>query len=168
MQNKLIKLSSEILQICDKNKITISSAESCTGGLISQYFTSHPGSSKVFLGGFVTYSNNSKIKILNVKEETLKNYGAVSENTVIEMSEAAKIILNTDISLAVSGIAGPDGGSNDKPVGLELPDNITLCVIPNLVQASILIDDSMEADECIITFFSLPLKFLILSRSNLF
>ena len=118
MQNKLNKLSREILQICDKNKITISSAESCTGGLISQYFTSHPGSSKVFLGGFVTYSNNSKIKILNVKEETLKNYGAVSENTVIEMSEAAKIILNTDISLAVSGIAGPDGGSKDKPVGL--------------------------------------------------
>ena len=118
MHNKLINLSKEVLQICISLNITISSAESCTGGLIAQYLTSHSGSSNIFLGGFVTYSNDSKIKLLNVKKDTINNFGAVSENTVIQMSEGAKNILNSDISVAVSGIAGPKGGSLDKPIGL--------------------------------------------------
>ena len=118
MHNELNNLSKEILQICISANITISSAESCTGGLIAQYLTSHSGSSNIFLGGFITYSNDSKIKLLNVKTNTINNYGAVSKNTVIQMSQGAKNILNSDISLEVSGIAGPKGGSLDKPVGL--------------------------------------------------
>ncbi|MFT5386852.1 MAG: nicotinamide-nucleotide amidase, partial [Saprospiraceae bacterium] len=96
---------------------TIATAESCTGGYISHLITSVPGASAYFMGGTTPYSNQMKEKILNVKAETLSTFGAVSEETVIEMVKGALDLLATDIALSVSGIAGPGGGTPDKPVG---------------------------------------------------
>ena len=115
---KLYKLASKIINKCRSKKFKISVAESCTGGLISSIITSIPGSSDVFECGFITYSNNSKRKILNVSQNTLSLYGAVSEEVVIEMISGLKIRTQSDILLAISGIAGPGGGSKDKPEGL--------------------------------------------------
>src|SRR5690606_31306965 len=97
--------------------VTLAIAESCTGGAIAQAITQHAGSSAVFLGGGIVYSNELKKKLLGVKEETLQAYGAVSENTVREMAQGALANFNSDYSVAVTGIAGPDGGTADKPVG---------------------------------------------------
>jgi len=102
--------------LCDR-KLTISVAESCTGGLIGNLLTNVPGSSGYFLGGMIVYSDQSKVDLLNVSQDTIKIYGAVSDQTVREMAEGVKNQVNTDIGLAVTGIAGPDGGSKEKPVG---------------------------------------------------
>ena len=115
---KLYELASEIINKCRSKKFKISVAESCTGGLISSIITSIPGSSDVFECGFITYSNNSKRKFLNVSQNTLNLYGAVSEEVVIEMISGLKLRTQSDILLAISGIAGPGGGSKDKPEGL--------------------------------------------------
>lgn len=96
---------------------TLAVAESCTGGLIANLLTDVPGSSDYFLFSAVTYANDAKIKILNVKAETLERHGAVSEQTAGEMARGAKNIVGATYGLATSGIAGPDGGTNDKPVG---------------------------------------------------
>lgn len=103
-------------QLIDKS-LTISVAESCTGGLISHRLTNVPGSSAYFKGGVVTYSNQSKMDLIDVKEETLETYGAVSNQTVREMAQGLGKHFKTDLSLAVTGIAGPDGGGPEKPVG---------------------------------------------------
>lgn len=100
-----------------ERKQTLSTAESCTGGRISHLVTSVPGSSEYFMGGVVSYSYKSKEDLLGVKKETLEKYGAVSEETVIEMAHGAKERFNTDYAISVSGIAGPGGGLEDKPVG---------------------------------------------------
>ena len=115
---KLYELASEIINKCRSKKFKISVAESCTGGLISSIITSIPGSSDVFECGFITYSNNSKRKLLNVSQNTLSLYGAVSEEVVIEMISGLKLHTQSDILLAISGIAGPGGGTKDKPEGL--------------------------------------------------
>ncbi len=106
-----------ILNILDEKGQTLSIAESCTGGYISHLFTQHPGASKVFLGGAISYSYELKESMLGVKTETLAQYGAVSEQTVTEMVEGALHTFKSDYALAVTGIAGPDGGTEDKPVG---------------------------------------------------
>lgn len=117
--NNNIKIKSkEVVNKLIEKKLTITSAESCTGGLFSASITSISGSSECFKGSFITYSNEIKNRIIGVKKETLLNYGAVSKECVIEMSENARKIMKSDISIAVSGIAGPNGGSEDKPVGL--------------------------------------------------
>jgi len=100
------------------NKLKITTAESCTGGLISKMITDVSGSSEVFDCGIVSYSNDIKMSVLGVKDDTLALYGAVSEQTVREMSEGALRMSGADISVAVSGIAGPLSDSTDKPVGL--------------------------------------------------
>jgi len=100
------------------SNITIATAESCTGGLISARLTDMPGISKVFKRGIVSYSNESKMENLGVRRETLERYGAVSSETATEMAEGVRKIASTDIGLAVTGIAGPDGGTDEKPVGL--------------------------------------------------
>ena len=115
---KLYELASEIINKCRAKKFKISVAESCTGGLISSKITSIPGSSDVFECGFITYSNNSKRKFLNVSQNTLSLYGAVSEEVVIEMISGLKLRTQSDILMAISGIAGPGGGTKDKPEGL--------------------------------------------------
>jgi nicotinamide-nucleotide amidase len=99
------------------NKQTLSLAESCTGGYISHFITSVPGSSVYFKGSVIAYSNDVKESILKVKPETLRDYGAVSEETVKEMAEGIRQKFNTDYAVATSGVAGPGGGTVDKPVG---------------------------------------------------
>lgn len=97
--------------------LTLSTAESCTGGLISSYLIRLPGASAFFKGGFVAYDNFLKNKLLSVSEEVLEHFGAVSEEVVCEMAKSARDLTNSDYSIAVSGIAGPDGGTTEKPVG---------------------------------------------------
>ena len=115
---ELYKLAEELIKKCRVNKYKLAIAESCTGGLISSLITSVPGSSDVFECSFITYSNSSKMKFLKVSSDTLNLFGAVSEEVVIEMINGLRVKTNSEILLAISGIAGPGGGSNDKPEGL--------------------------------------------------
>lgn len=101
-----------------KNNSTLATAESCTGGYIAHLLTSHAGSSAYFLGSVVSYANSVKQNVLHVKEDTLQNEGAVSEATVTQMARSVLELMKTDYAIAVSGIMGPDGGSNEKPVGM--------------------------------------------------
>jgi nicotinamide-nucleotide amidase len=96
---------------------TVATAESCTGGLISRRLTELAGSSNYFMEGAVTYSNEAKMRTLGVKEETLEKFGAVSSETAEEMARGMRERANTDYAISVTGVAGPDGGSEDKPVG---------------------------------------------------
>lgn len=111
MNHKIAKI------LTDKN-LTLSVAESCTGGLISSVLTDVPGSSAYIKLNFVTYSNEAKIKVLGVPEETINTNGAVSEQTATAMAEGTRKVAETDIGLGITGIAGPGGGSAEKPVGL--------------------------------------------------
>jgi nicotinamide-nucleotide amidase len=104
-------------QILLRKNSTLSVAESCTGGNISHLITLTPGSSKWYTGGITAYSNSVKTGILNVSAETLEKFGAVSSQTAIDMAEGIRKLLNTDYAVATTGIAGPDGGSEEKPVG---------------------------------------------------
>jgi nicotinamide-nucleotide amidase len=97
---------------------TIGTAESCTGGYIAHKITSVPGSSQWFMGSVIAYQNKLKETLLHVNENTLQTHGAVSEETVIEMATHARTVLKSDYAIAVSGIAGPDGGTAEKPTGL--------------------------------------------------
>lgn len=112
-----IELERAILNKMAANKLTLSVAESCTGGYISHLFTRHPGSSEVFFGGAVSYSYELKESLLGVKNETLWQFGAVSEQTATEMVEGALLNFKSDFAIAVTGVAGPGGGTPDKPVG---------------------------------------------------
>lgn len=107
-----------VAQLLLQKHKTIATAESCTGGAIASALVEYPGISSVFLDGCVTYSNESKQKRLGVKAETLQKYGAVSPETAREMAEGAAKTANTNIGLATTGVAGPDGGTEQKPVGL--------------------------------------------------
>ena len=97
--------------------MTLSVAESCSGGLIAKRITDTPGSSAYFLLGAVTYSNSAKENVLGVPAETIRQYGAVSSEVAIAMAEGVRKISESDIGIATTGIAGPDGGSPEKPVG---------------------------------------------------
>lgn len=112
-----IPFEKAILNIMQDRGLTLSTAESCTGGYIAHLITQHPGCSSVYWGGAVAYAYELKESILGVKESTLTQFGAVSEETVTEMAEGAIHYFKTDYAIAVSGIAGPDGGTEDKPVG---------------------------------------------------
>ena len=110
-------LEAAIVKRLTELKKTLSTAESCTGGLIASKITEVPGASAVFLGSIVAYDNKVKIEQIGVKHQTLDHFGAVSEETVIEMAEGAINKIGSDYALAVTGIAGPDGGTPEKPVG---------------------------------------------------
>ena len=112
------KLSQKVVKLLIKKKLKISFAESCTGGLLSSAITSISGSSKIFTIGLVTYSNQSKINILKVPINIIRKYGAVSYETCLSMVKNINEISKTNISVSVTGIAGPKGGSKKKPVGL--------------------------------------------------
>ena len=112
------KLSQKIVKLLSKKKLKISFAESCTGGLISCAITSVSGSSKVFSLGLVTYSNQSKNNILNIPKKILRKYGAVSYESCLSMVKNLSKISKTELSVSITGIAGPKGGSRKKPVGL--------------------------------------------------
>ena len=112
------KLSQKIVNLLKKKKFKISFAESCTGGLLSSAITSISDSSKVFTLGFVTYSNLSKINTLKVPKNTIRKYGAVSYETCLSMVKNLNKISKTNISVSITGVAGPNGGTKQKPVGL--------------------------------------------------
>lgn len=113
---KKAEILKEIKEILTKNNLSLSSAESCTGGLVSSYLTDIPGASEFIFQNFVTYSNEAKMKFLDVKKETLEKFGAVSSETAYEMSKG--LLKYADCSVATTGILGPGGGSAEKPVGL--------------------------------------------------
>lgn len=117
MLNSIKKIYKEIGELCSLKNITIGIAESCTGGFIAKVITDIPGISKYFKCSVVSYSNESKIKILNVKKKTLKRYGAVSKETALEMVKGIAHLTGADICVSITGIAGPTGGTKDKPVG---------------------------------------------------
>ena len=112
-----MKLEEEIGKLLIANNLSLSTAESCTGGGVAALITSVPGSSGYFKGGIVAYDNEVKKNLLGVSPETLSAYGAVSRETVIEMAKGAMNRLKTDCAIATSGIAGPGGGTLEKPVG---------------------------------------------------
>lgn len=122
-------LEEVIAELLLSKNLTISTAESCTGGLIASRLVDYPGVSSVFLEGAVTYSNEAKIDRLKVKKETLENFGAVSEETAREMAEGIAKTAGTDIGLSTTGIAGPGGGTPEKPVGLVY---VGLCINGNV------------------------------------
>ena len=100
------------------NNLTISTAESCTGGMIASAITDVSGSSSFFGMGVVTYSNEAKMKLIGVRKDTLDAFGAVSEQTALQMADGVRKLSGADVSVAVTGIAGPTGGTDEKPVGL--------------------------------------------------
>ena len=107
-----------IIQRLIKKKLSISVAESCTGGMLSSCITSISGASKIFNIGLVTYSNLAKIKLLKVSSSNIKRYGAVSEKCCLKMVEGLSKLSKSKINISITGIAGPKGGSKNKPVGL--------------------------------------------------
>ena len=112
------KLSQKIVRLLTKKKLKISFVESCTGGLLSSSMTSISGSSKVFTIGLVTYSNQSKINILKVPKNVIRKHGAVSYETCLSMVKNLSKISKTNIAVSITGIAGPKGGTKQKPLGL--------------------------------------------------
>ena len=118
MDQELLILSSELGELLKNQRLSIAVSESCTGGLLSHVLTAVSGSSTYFIGGIVAYSNPIKEKFLGVKSETLLNFGAVSSQTAQEMAEGIRHRFQTDIGLSTTGIAGPTGGTSEKPVGL--------------------------------------------------
>jgi nicotinamide-nucleotide amidase len=117
VSEKNIALELFIKELLESKNLTLSLAESCTGGLIASRFVQHSGVSKTFSGGIVCYSNESKSELLGVKEKTLQEFGSVSAPTVEEMAVGCKQRFKTDYAISVSGIAGPEGGTDEKPVG---------------------------------------------------
>ena len=114
---ELLIMAQELIQKCKYMDLTISTAESCTGGLIAACITSMPGSSEVFDSGFCTYSNKSKIQTLGISNSLILSHGAVSQEVAIAMCEKAIEKSSVDLTVAVTGIAGPGGGTKQKPVG---------------------------------------------------
>ena len=117
MRQSIYKIAKDVFELASFKNIVIASAESCTGGMLSSAITDIPGSSAIFECGFVTYSNISKIKLLNVNQITLKSFGAVSEEVAAEMAIGALKNSKANIAISITGIAGP-GGSNTKPEGM--------------------------------------------------
>lgn len=117
MESELFELAERLGRLLTADGKTIATAESCTGGWIAQAITDVPGSSAWFDRGFVTYSNAAKVQMLGVDPQTLEDYGAVSAETATQMVAGALVRSDADVAVAVTGIAGPDGGTPEKPVG---------------------------------------------------
>lgn len=132
MSSLLIEKAERLIALAKDKKITLGTAESCTGGLIGAALTSVSGASAVFFGGIISYDNSVKEAVLGVKKETLLTVGAVSHDTAVQMAEGARRVLGTDLAVSVTGIAGPTGGTPAKPVGtvfiaVARRDGKTLC-----------------------------------------
>lgn len=115
--NDIKGIEEKLVELLIEKKLTITTAESCTGGMISSALVNVPGASSVLNEAYVTYSNEAKMRLLGVEGETLDTVGAVSEETARQMAEGAAKAASADCAIAVTGIAGPDGGTEDKPVG---------------------------------------------------
>ncbi len=118
MKAEVNGLNEEIVKLLAERKMTISSAESCTGGLFSALITNVPGASDILNEAFVTYANSAKMKYLGVSAETLEKHGAVSRETAFEMAQGLYERTGADVTVGITGIAGPGGGTKEKPVGL--------------------------------------------------
>ena len=118
LQLSIKELAASLVRLCTEKNVTFGTAESCTGGLIGAAVTDVPGASAVFWGGVVSYDNRVKERVLGVRGETLATVGAVSEETACQMARGARSVLGTNFAVAVTGIAGPGGGTPEKPVGL--------------------------------------------------
>lgn len=120
MSNETIifELARQVVALCTERNVMIATAESCTGGLVAGCITEIPGASQVFERGFITYSDQAKIEMLGVMSITLRQYGAVSKDVALEMAHGAMSRSEAGISVSITGIAGPDGGTTGKPVGL--------------------------------------------------
>ena len=114
----IFELAKEVVELCTEKNVMIATAESCTAGLVAACITEVPGASQVLERGFITYSDQSKTEMLGVMPITLKQYGAVSKDAALEMAHGAMSRSEAGISISITGIAGPDGGSTGKPVGL--------------------------------------------------
>ncbi len=117
MENRFESIEARLVKALLEKNMKIATAESCTGGMIASKITSVAGSSGCFDCGVVTYSNDQKHKLLGVSEETMSKFGAVSEETALEMCKGARELADADFGISVTGIAGPGGGTSDKPVG---------------------------------------------------
>jgi nicotinamide-nucleotide amidase len=111
-------LAERVVRACDSSGVAVATAESCTGGMVASAITDVPGASSVFLGSVVAYANSSKTDLLSVSPDILAKYGAVSEITACVMAEGARARFGADIAVSTTGVAGPGGGTLDKPVGL--------------------------------------------------
>ena len=118
MPGALVALAERLQGACLQRELTVSLAESCTGGLVAASITEVAGSSAYFLGGVVSYANTAKVALLGVPEGVLAAHGAVSAQVAMPMAAGAKARFGTDLAASITGIAGPDGGSAEKPVGL--------------------------------------------------
>jgi PncC family amidohydrolase len=118
-------LAAEAGRLARERGWTVAVAESCTGGLVGHRLTSVSGSSAIFLGGIIAYSNEAKVRLLGVRESDLQSHGAVSEPAARQMAEGACRALGADVGIGVTGIMGPDGGSLEKPVGLVYISGVT-------------------------------------------
>jgi nicotinamide-nucleotide amidase len=118
LPSDLVNLAKEVLTAAKSGGKRIATVESCTGGLIGGYLTAVPGSSSSFEGGLITYSDESKVTLLGVPRDAIKDHGAVSDIVAAAMAEGALAACGADVAIAVTGIAGPQGGTKEKPVGL--------------------------------------------------
>jgi nicotinamide-nucleotide amidase len=117
-QDRILQLARDVVELCTEKNVMVATAESCTAGLVAAAITEIPGASQVLERGFITYSDQAKTEMLGVMPITLRQYGAVSRDTALEMAHGAMSRSEAGISVSVTGIAGPDGGSTAKPVGL--------------------------------------------------
>ena len=113
-----MSVAEKLVELLKAQGLTCATAESCTGGGVGSAITAVPGSSAVFAGGVISYSNDVKRNVLGVSADILQNVGAVSSETAAQMAEGVRRLLKTDLAVSLTGIAGPDGGSEEKPVGL--------------------------------------------------
>ena len=118
LEGEAAAAAGRIVRTLTRRELTLALGESCTGGLIASLITDVPGSSACFLGGVVAYANAAKIRLLGVPAETLRDHGSVSEQTVVAMADGARERFGADVGLGVSGVLGPGGGTESKPVGL--------------------------------------------------
>jgi PncC family amidohydrolase len=117
-EDPLVALAERLQARCLGRRLTVATAESCTGGLVAHAITEIPGSSGYFRGGFVAYANEAKTELVEVPEEVIAAHGAVSAQVAVAMAHGARTRLGADLGVAVTGVAGPDGGTTEKPVGL--------------------------------------------------
>ena len=117
IENPTLDMMTELISLLKKNRQTVSTAESCTGGILATLLTHLPGSSQIYKGGVSAYSNQMKMSLLGVAAQSLETFGAVSATVAEEMASGVAYAAKSDFSISVTGIAGPDGGSKEKPVG---------------------------------------------------
>ena len=151
-------INDELIGLLKKKGLTISCAESCTGGLTAKTLTDVSGCSDVFFGGVVSYANDVKINVLGVSADDLALYGAVSETVAKQMAKGVRIVCNTDIGISTTGIAGPGGGTDEKPVGTVY---IGFSYGTDSVAFNLKLDPTMSRDEIRRTTVTKLLKLVI-------